>query len=94
MSCNVSIVLSAQRIDLKERALLREQRPVCEEILTMDADPCTNLHLVIAIKFSSQFLARCNVKRILPPCMTCMQMRFLVTLTLFRAHRYENAVEQ
>ena len=94
MSCSVSIVPSAQRVNLEERTLLCEQRPIREEIFTMDADPSTNLHLVIAIKLSSQLLARCNVKGSLLLRMPGMQVRLFVTLALFGTHRYEYAVEQ
>jgi len=94
MSCSVSIVPSAQRINLEERALLKEQRPVREKILAMDADPGTHLRLVVAVELPSQPLALCDVKGSLPPSVPRMNVRFLVAFTLLRAHRYENAVEQ
>ena len=62
--------------------MLREQRPVREEIFAMDAYPGTHFHFVIAIKLTGQFLARCNVKGSLLSGMTRMQMWLLVTLPL------------
>jgi len=94
MSCSVSIVNSAQRLDLEERALLREQRPVRKEVFAVDAYPGSDFQFVVAVEFPGKFLTRFNVKRSLFVCVTGMQMRFLMTLALLWAHRYENSVEK
>ena len=90
----VSIVPSAKRLDLEESALLYEKRPVREQIFAMDAYPRTHLHFIVTVEFSGKFLPRCNVKRSLFSRMACMQMRLLVALSEFGAHRDENSVEQ
>ena len=94
MSCSVSIVHLAQRVNLEERALLGEQHPVRKEIFAVDAYPGTNLHFIVAVELPGKFFTRCNVERCLLVCMTSMQMRFLVTFALLWAHRYEYSVEK
>ena len=94
MSCMVSIVPSAKRLDFEESALLDQKHPVREQIFAMDAYPRTHLHFIVAVEFSGKFLPRCNVKRSLLSRMTRMQMRLLVAFPEFGAHRDENSVEQ
>ena len=94
MSWMTSIVPSAQRVDLEERALLYEQLPVREQILAVDADPGTHLRRIVAVKFTGQHLACGDVKGSLLLRMPGMQVRLFVTLALFGTHRYEYAVEQ
>ena len=60
----------------------------------MDADPCPHLGLVVAIHFSGKTLTNSDVKRRLTTGMSGMQMRLLVTRTLFGSHRDENTVEK
>ena len=60
----------------------------------MNANPCPNLGLIITIQFPGKALTSCDIKRRLTSRMSRMQVRFLVTLTLFWSHRYEYAIEK
>jgi hypothetical protein len=59
----------------------------------MDAYPCFDLDFIVAIHFTSKFLARSDIKRSLTPSMPCMQVRPFVPLALLRAHGNQDAVK-